>query len=366
MGSCFVKERKPLFTLTHPNINNARKNSRLQQYFKSEYGAGTEQTTIQKITIREKTQAIKSLHNRKSVGKDGITAEVIKQNQHWLIPQIQIILHNCQQNYQMPKQWLKGVMTFIPKQQKDKTQITNFRPITLINIIYKIWAIIMTNRITPYMGLLTRETQTAYKTGRSTLDILSLIQNQIQHEETKQLLLLDLSKAFDSINRNILWAILYEKGVPWELIKQIRSGHKGNKLCPKYKGVLGPQMYNNKGVFQGSPISAMLFIIYFDHLIGQYEKQLSQQYKIQRPPLTIRNEQAEYKWCWQKEVARYRMPGDRKIRNPALQEHWVTTIPNDTHVFADDLTIKTTGAHEIYPKLVTFEKQADKYEIKIN
>ena len=122
------------------------------------------------------------------------------------------------------------------------------------------------------MGLLTRETQTAYKTGRSTLGILSLIQNQIQHEDTKQLLLLDLSKAFDSINRNILWAILYGKGVPWNLIKQIRSGHKANKLCPKYNGVIGPQMYNNKGVFQGSPISAMRFIIYFDQLIGDCEK----------------------------------------------------------------------------------------------
>lgn len=95
-------------------------------------------------------------------------------------------------------------------------------------------------------------------------------------------------------------------------------------------------------------------------------KNLSHQYKIHRPPLTIRSEQAEYKRCWQKELARYRMPGDRKIRNPALQEHWATTIPSDTHVFADDLTIETTGAHEIYPKLVTFEKQADKYEIKIN
>ena len=43
-------------------------------------------------------------------------------------------------------------------------------------------------------------------------------------------------------------------------------------------------MYNNKGVFQGSPISAMLFIIYLDQLIENYETKLRQQHAIQRPP----------------------------------------------------------------------------------
>ena len=172
------------------------------------------------------------MHNRQSVGKDGIAAEVIKQNQRWLIPNVQIILHNCPQSYQIPKQWTEGVMTNIPEPQKDRAQITYFRPITLIDIIYKAWAIIMTDRLTPYMGLLSRETQTEYKTRRSTLDILSLIQNRLQNEATKKLILLDLSEAFDSITRNILWAILYEKELPWNLIKQIRSGHQGNILCP--------------------------------------------------------------------------------------------------------------------------------------
>ena len=200
-------------------------------------------------------------------------------------------------------------MTFLPKQNKDRAKINNFRPITLINIIYKIWAIIMTNRISPYMSLLTRVTQKAYKTGRSTLDILSLVQNQIQNEQTKQLILIDLSKAFDSIDRNILWTILYKKGLPWDMIKQIKSGHMGNRLCPKYKGMIGPQMYNNKGVAQGSPLSPMVFIIYYGHMVEDYEAKLQRQYAIQKPLLTIRNQQAEHKWCWDKELAKLRAPG---------------------------------------------------------
>ena len=63
----------------------------------------------------------------------------------------------------------------------------------------------------------------------STVDISSLVQNQIQNGQTKQLILIDLSKAFDCGGRNILWDTLYEKGPPWELIKQISAGHCGKR-----------------------------------------------------------------------------------------------------------------------------------------
>ena len=106
-----------------PNINKARTQSRLQQYFQTDHGASSEFLMTQPPTDLEISKAIKSMNNRKPVGADGITAEVIKQNQEWIVQNIQIILHNCQQSYPMTKQWLKGIMTFIPKQRKDRTQI---------------------------------------------------------------------------------------------------------------------------------------------------------------------------------------------------------------------------------------------------
>ena len=158
----------------HPKTIKARNESKLQDYLNSSYGSGSVAIMLKLIDNNEITHAITSLKNRKSVGKDGITAEIIKQNQNWIIPLIKTILHNCQITYAMPKQWLRGIMTFIPKGKKDKSTLKNSRPITLLNIVYKIWAIIYTNRLTPYMNLLTQETQSAYKTGRSTIDILSL------------------------------------------------------------------------------------------------------------------------------------------------------------------------------------------------
>ena len=71
----------------------------------------------------------------------------------------------------------------------------------------------MTRRIAPYMNLLTTE-QDAYKQERSTIDIISLIQNIIQQDKTEQLILVDLSKASDSIDRNAIWKYCINKVFP--------------------------------------------------------------------------------------------------------------------------------------------------------
>ena len=124
----------------------------------------------------------------------------------------------------------------------------------------------MAKSITPYMNLLTTERQTSYNQGRSTIDILPLIQNSIQNEETHQLILIAISKEFDSIDRGAMWAILYQQGLPWKSVQQIKMGHTGTRLCAEHEEIIGKEIYN-KGVYQESPISALLFIIYFDTVI---------------------------------------------------------------------------------------------------
>ena len=104
----------------------------------------------------------------------------------------------------------------------------------------------MTRMITPYMNPLANGLKMAYRQGRSAIDILPTIQNSIQYDQTKQLILIDLSRAFGSIGRNTLRAILYRQGIPWGVIKQIKMWHMGNKLCAKHDGGIGRGIYNNK------------------------------------------------------------------------------------------------------------------------
>ena len=170
----------------------------------------------------------------------------------------------------IPKKRLQGIITFIFK-NNDKRDINNYRPITITNIIYKIRAATITDRIKTYLNFLTSEVQTAYKDGISTVDVLYLLNNAIKHENANQLILSDLSKAFDAINRDILWAILYGRGAPSSFVKIIRTGHLGTNIKPKSNGPLGNSVRNNKDVSQGCPLSAYLFIMYAESMVGEYE-----------------------------------------------------------------------------------------------
>ena len=61
---------------------------------------------------------IESLANRQSAEKDGVTDETIKQNKLWITPIIGILLRNCKISQAIPKRWIKGVVTFIHKNEK--------------------------------------------------------------------------------------------------------------------------------------------------------------------------------------------------------------------------------------------------------
>ena len=58
---------------------------------------------------------------------------------------------------------------------------------------------------------------------------------------------MDISKAFGTIDRTLLWAALYKKGLPGEMIRHIRRGHQGTRLAPKYRGRYGAAEENNIG-----------------------------------------------------------------------------------------------------------------------
>ena len=57
----------------------------------------------------------------------------------------------------------------------------------------------------------------------------------------------------------------------------IIKGHGGNILHGKHEGILGKEIENNKGVFRGSPISALLYIIFADGIMDEYKNEINTQ-----------------------------------------------------------------------------------------
>ena len=90
----------------------------------------------------------------------------------------------------------------------------------------------VTNKLKPYLNILTSELQNAYMGGRSAIDIFYLLNIRFNYEDANQLILLGLSAASDSVNREILRAVLYGRRLSISLIKVSRMEHQGTKLRP--------------------------------------------------------------------------------------------------------------------------------------
>lgn len=78
----------------------------------------------------------------------------------------------------MPDCWEIGIVILIFKKNGPK-DLNNYRPITLLTTIYKIWAPIITNRLNPITNLITEDTQCGYKAKKSTMDIIFCLKTEI-------------------------------------------------------------------------------------------------------------------------------------------------------------------------------------------
>ena len=216
--------------------------------------------------MHELQNAIIQLKNDKETGTDGIPGEIYKTIHKIITSFILQIMNNIAQGEPTPTQWAEGAIIIIHIRKKDdKKECANYRPIRLTQIIYKIWPKLQTNRLACILHIRTSNAQYGYKNGLSTIDAIAII--RIEHaiktglDNNISIVLMDLTKAFDSVSRTILWAALYKSGIPIKVTPHIMHGHQNTTLRCKDNGKYGAPVNNNVGVSQGSAPSAILFII---------------------------------------------------------------------------------------------------------
>ena len=149
------------------------------------------------------------------------------------------------------------------------------------------------------MNLLTDNTQAAYKANHSCADILYLFNklqkqerscpnNNNEHQKKKKsnatFTFLDLSKAFDRTNRLKMINVLIEAGLPISLARLISRTHGKTTLNVREGNRIGRTEKTNIGVFQGSPLSALLFVVYTTAMMADYRELKKGNPEIRRPP----------------------------------------------------------------------------------
>ena len=129
----------------------------------------------------------------------------------------------------VPTMWYKTIISPILKKDKDYLGPINYRGISLMSTISKLFSSILNERIVSFLDTneILCEEQNGFRKLRACIDhiyvLTTVIRNRkLQGEETF-LCYVDFSKAFNSVNRDCLWFKLMNIGIQGNILKLIKS-----------------------------------------------------------------------------------------------------------------------------------------------
>ena len=153
---------------------------------------------------------------------------------------------------------------------KERDDIENYRPITILNSVSKILEKAISNRLVNHLeeNHILSDNQFAYRSGWSTELALSRfthdIINRFDNGELTIAVLLDLSRAFDCVNHNILKYKLRYYGIRSTGLKWFCSYLTDRKQYVHFNGSSSDVKHISTGVPQGSILGPLLFLLYIN------------------------------------------------------------------------------------------------------
>jgi predicted peroxiredoxin len=224
------------------------------------------------ITDEEIIKAVKTLKNNKSPGLDNILNEHIKISINKMLPIYNKLFNVIFNTGQIPVNWTKGVILPIYKNKGNIESPENYRPITLLSCLGKMFTAILNNRLTKYTdnnGII-KNCQSGFRKDYSTTDNLFILQSLIEILRVKKKKLfcafIDFKQAFDTVWRNGLWSKLLNHNINGKFLNVIKSMYENIKSCIRTSEGVSPFFISTIGVRQGENLSPMLFSLYLNDL----------------------------------------------------------------------------------------------------
>ncbi|BHF66057.1 hypothetical protein SprV_0200907100 [Sparganum proliferum] len=220
-------------------------------------------------SLQETVRAVQQLYSAKAPGSDAIPAEVYKHGGPQLMDHLTALFQEMWRQGEVPQDFKDATIVHLYKRKGNRQVCDNHRGISLLNIAGKIFARILLNRLNNHLqqGLLP-ESQCGFRRHRGTTDmIFAARQLQEKCQEMRTHLystFVDLTKAFDTVNREGLWKIMQKFGCSERFIEMVRQLHDGMMARVMDNGAVSEAFAVTNGVKQGCVLAPTLFSLTTD------------------------------------------------------------------------------------------------------
>jgi len=242
------------------------------------------------ICLSHLTKSLKEMNKNKSPGSDGLTVEFYLKFWKTLGPLLEKVVSKIQKSKHMTKTMKKGIISLIYKKKGDKKLLKNWRPITLLNVDYKIISKTLASRLKLVLEDIISTEQTCSVPGRDISDNIASVRDIIEYcykENTLAYILkLDSEKAFDRVSHEYLFNLLPHFGFGKNFVEWVKILYTDISSAVKCNGHISRFFNVKRSVRQGCSLSAMLYIVAAEPLNLLYKHSTLKGINIKQSPMT--------------------------------------------------------------------------------
>jgi len=228
------------------------------------------------ISLEECKAAIKDMHDNKSPGSDGLPREFYAKYFHLFQDVFVEVLNSAFAKGFLSESQRYGIITLACKDSSKADLLTSWRPISLLNVDYKILSKVLSKRLASVLPQCIQADQTCSVPGRSITDNLHLIRNIVDYCNMKHIpaavVSFDQEKAFDRVSHQYLIEILKAYGFGETFIRWINLLYTEVHSSVIVNGWVGPRFPVTRSVRQGCPLSALLYVLCIEPLAEAIRK----------------------------------------------------------------------------------------------
>ena len=172
----------------------------------------------------------------------------------------------------VPEIWTIGVIKPVYKNKGDPSNPDNYRPITILSCLGKLFTAVLNQRLTKYVeqNSVIGEDQLGFRQKYSTIDGVFILHAlcELAKNRSKSIYaaFIDLKKAFSSVSRPLLFSKLVLSNIGQKLLKTVKAMYRNIKSCVSLNGKSSPLFQCQVGLREGDNLSPILFSLYLNDL----------------------------------------------------------------------------------------------------